>query len=764
VASPGGEPPTVLDPGRRQPYEAELTELDPGRSRPPRGAGPTLEEGLAPRLDARFTIVRVLSRAGDEARTDGRTQVGAEADVYLVQERATGDLRALKLYHQESVRDPRVREFLERKESRYTVDVTECATEQGRGYEIMEHLGGGTLTELREQFPASLDAEALTVIVRQLAQALAEMHAADVVHRDVKPANVMLRSRAPFEVALIDFGISTYAPLTAPVSDRSGSVRYMPPEFISGQILSPAYDWWSLGATIRELATGQRLLEGLDEHELRAHVATGPVSVAQIADDRIRLLCQGLLVPHVDDRWGAAQVEEWLAGGSPPVSVAYPARAGSTDALADEPYVYLDTSYLSRIDLAAAMAASWETAVALLHGTDRAPLEQLEEWLRQFPGTHGEPPREAGAPADILLLRLLRWMAPGLPPIYRGVNISLATLPTIARDAAGGVGMFPELVEQLWAHRLLPVLAAGSPEAGLDGGAGLDTADEDWRARRPRYERAAEAVADPAARAVLDQHDRGTRQRDLAYCLWAAVADADAVAQVRLDLLAQARQARYPWFSALVRDEHGMWVALRLGVRVREWTEERDELERAEARHRIWLSRNERHREWSRRQNRPLALSWAVAGVFLMGVVCALLISVSDITGHVSVDSVLDAWVATVFTLLSTLTVESLLAWEIGGRFHPRYSMLGAGFIALGRAARSVAGRGIALGVVLGVLGGAYLLTVFLPVATPLAAGGGVLVWAVLRYLGWCADRDRERADAERGARELRAAAAARGR
>lgn len=759
MASPGGEPPTVLDPGRRRPYEAELTELDPGRTRPPRGGGPTLEEGLPPRLDARFTIVRVLSRAGDAAAAGGRTQVGAEADVYLVQERATGDQRVLKLYY-DSVRDPRVREFLERKESHYTADVTECGTEQGRGYEIMEHLGGGTLTELREQFPASLDAEALTVIVRQLAQALAEMHAADVVHRDVKPANVMLRTWTPFEVALIDFGISTFAPLAAPAADHSGSVRYMPPEFISGQMLSPAYDWWSLGATIRELATGQRLMEGLDENEVRVHVAAGPISVALIADDRIRLLCQGLLVPHMDDRWGAAEVEEWLAGGSPPVPVAYPTRAGSTDALADEPFVYLDTSYLSRIDLAAAMSASWETAAALLYGTDRAPLEQLEEWLRQFPDTHGELPREPGAPADVLLLRLLRWTAPGLPPIYRGVNVSQVTLPNIARDAAGGVGMFPELVEQLWSYRLLPVLATGSAEPGLDGGTGLDTTDELWRARRRRYERAAGAVADPAARAVLDHHDRGTRQRDLAYCLWAAVAGADAVAQVRLDLLAQARRARYPWFGALVRDEDGMWVALRLGAQVREWTEERDELERAEARHRMWLSRNERFREWARRQNRPLALSWAVAGVFLMGVVCALMVSVSDITGHVSVDSVLDAWVATVFSLLSTLTVEALLAWEIGGRFHPRYSILGAGFTALGRAARRTTGRGIALGVVLGVLGGAYLLTVFLPVAVPLVAGGGVLVWAVLRYLRWCADRDRERADAERGARELRRAVA----
>lgn len=734
-------PPTVLDPGRYRQAEAEVTKLDPGRSRPPTG-GLAFDGNLPPSLAARFVLIDVLNSSG------------GEADVWLVEERSTDEKRVLKLYR-DTGRDPRIREFLTRKEIRHTVTVFEAGTEEGRDYELMEYVTGRSLATL-DRTPAS-DTAVLTEVVRQVATALTQIHAAGIVHRDVKPANVLVRTRSELDVALADFGISVYQPEPASVDDKSGTVRYMPPEFISGRLVSPAYDWWSLGETVRELATGAALLEGAGTEEVRIYITAGPIDLRQVVDDRVRLLCQGLLAQDANQRWGTEEVGRWLIGESPSVPT-YASVPPPTDEVADA-YVYADTEYRSRAQLAAAITATWETAVALLYRSGPEPLARLENWLLQYDPQEPDGGRRRD-PDNVRLLRLLRRMAPTHPPIYRQYNITRSQLPHMARDAVAGSGNWPEIVDELWTHDILPLLAYGSPAPDLGGGDGLDSVDRRWRNQWRRWRTLIRSLPDTGARNRLNLRDPEIRRRALAMCLWATTVDDDARNEIRREVRACERSVRLPWFTELIRDPDGMWVAMLLRDYAEDCAAERAERERAEALRRQFLARNRRFREWSRRRNRPLALSWAVAGVFVLGVLCALLISVSDIAGQVPTDTIVDAWVATIFAIATALSFEAVLAWEIGGRFHPRYSLLGAGFIALGRAARSIRGRGIALGVVVGVLGGAYLLTAFLPMVTPLIVGGAVIIWAVARYLAWRTEQEREEAEAQRGAQERAAAIA----
>ena len=70
---------------------------------------------------------------------------------------------------------------------------------------------------------------------------------------------------------------------------------------------------------VLELATGTRPFHGLDELMIQRAVTTKPVPVDAITDPRLNRLCSGLLVADDAKRWGWEQIEDWLAGGSPPV-------------------------------------------------------------------------------------------------------------------------------------------------------------------------------------------------------------------------------------------------------------------------------------------------------------------------------------------------------------------------------------------------------------------------------------------------------------
>jgi len=741
------EPPTAVDPGRGRPPEAEATVLDPGRDAPPRRL-----DGLPPLLAARFTIGQPLHGAR------------SEAEVYLVKERTTEETRVVRLYP-EHRHDQQVVDFVANQEHRHVVRILERGAEAGFRYEVMEHLGGGDLVALRENNPTGLDAQELTELVRQIAAALAAVHAAGFVHRDVKPANLVLRSQRPVDAVLIDFGVAVQLPdgepdIMVPVPDgalyRPGTLRYTPPEYQGGGLVSRGFDWWSLGMTVRELALGRAPFAGLDDRGIGAAVAR-TIAFEEITDPRIRLLCRGLLTHDDVRRWGEDEVWRWLAGENPPVA-AQPTELGEEPAEVAEPFVYQEVAYRNRALLAADLTRTWETAAALFFGgRNSARLNALEVWLRQYPEfAVGLDRGGRRAPANVRLLRLLRQISPAHPPIYRQTLVSRARLPQLARAAANGEGNFPEIVAELYDYRLLPLLASGAPDPGSDGGGGgdgLDVVDARWRALVEHRDDLVAAIPDDA-RDQLERIWRTARPQVLAMCLWAVVANDSTRRRVRDGLRALARRANVDWFADLVDPLPGgwadtpnsVWVAYLMRDHVEGLIEEREQAARVERERGRWLAANRARREWARTQNRPLALGWAVAGVCVLGAVCALLVAVGDLAGQVAPSTILDAWVATVFGGTAALGVEAALGWEIGGRFHPGHSLLGAGFIALGRLARTVARRRFALGACAITLGAGYVLTVYLPVVTPVLAGAGAIISAVPRYLSWrrrCAEEER---------------------
>ncbi len=140
-------------------------------------------------------------------------------------------------------------------------------------YMVMELVDGPTLGDLIKE--AALPAEAVAVIGLQLASALEHAHFHRVVHRDLKPANVMINSWG--EVKLMDFGIAQQEDLgrLTRTGMAVGTPSYMSPEQVTGGVVDPRSDIYSLGVMLYEALSGKRPFTGTNPGEVFARVTTG---------------------------------------------------------------------------------------------------------------------------------------------------------------------------------------------------------------------------------------------------------------------------------------------------------------------------------------------------------------------------------------------------------------------------------------------------------------------------------------------------------
>lgn len=140
------------------------------------------------------------------------------------------------------------------------VTIYDVGEADGLAYIAMEFLSGATLREVMNAGPMPLDLALDTAL--QMAEALAFAHEHGVIHRDVKPANVVVTGRHG-RVKLTDFGIAHLVH-----SDRThagqmlGSPRYMSPEQAMGRDINGRSDVFSLGAVLYEMLTGQYAFDG----------------------------------------------------------------------------------------------------------------------------------------------------------------------------------------------------------------------------------------------------------------------------------------------------------------------------------------------------------------------------------------------------------------------------------------------------------------------------------------------------------------------
>jgi len=201
---------------------------------------------------------------------------------------------------------------------------------------VME-LCEGTLAD-RLQAGRRLAVEEARGVARDLAEVLAWLQAQQVVHRDVKPANVF---RVGKRWKLGDLGlVRAVEGSMVSASGFKGSPQYMSPEALAGKV-STASDVWSLGALLQEALTGTRVYSGGTVPELILASALEEPTIAPNLPAPFDAVVRGCLVKDPRKRWTAAQVLAVLEGGPAPAVPAVASGPRPTAVTLDAPTVDL---------------------------------------------------------------------------------------------------------------------------------------------------------------------------------------------------------------------------------------------------------------------------------------------------------------------------------------------------------------------------------------------------------------------------------------
>jgi eukaryotic-like serine/threonine-protein kinase len=184
------------------------------------------------------------------------------------------------------------------------VDIYDYGMHEGREFIAMEYFPCGDL-KARLQNPVS-ESEAVDYL-RRIAAALSVVHAQGVLHRDLKPPNIMLREGG--EVVLIDFGLAK-SMVDVTRSTAAGVLRgspyYMSPEQAQGAELDARSDLYSLGVIFHEMLTGAKPYLGATAVEVLQQHVTAPLPQLPAALQQHQLLLDGLMAKSRDDRFVSA--------------------------------------------------------------------------------------------------------------------------------------------------------------------------------------------------------------------------------------------------------------------------------------------------------------------------------------------------------------------------------------------------------------------------------------------------------------------------
>jgi len=251
-------------------------------------------------LGARIHVpgIRVLHLIGE----------GGMSRVYLASRESDDEPLVVKILRSEVTNDPNALErfleeysLVERIHSPHVARIHSHGVSEGHAYLVMEFFDGGDLSKRLSGKPIPPD-QALKVF-RELMFALGDIHETGILHRDLKPQNLMFRSDG--SLAIVDFGIAKHIDAVDRTSHGEvvGTPRYMSPEQVQGRALDLRTDIYSAGVLLYQMIVGEHLFAGDTALEVALHHLNTPPPALPESLSRYQRLLDKLLEKDRDARF-----------------------------------------------------------------------------------------------------------------------------------------------------------------------------------------------------------------------------------------------------------------------------------------------------------------------------------------------------------------------------------------------------------------------------------------------------------------------------
>jgi hypothetical protein len=203
---------------------------------------------------------------------------GGSGSVWLARDERTGLEIALKIVAREGKRAPRAAreaEAASRLRHERCVRSYDFGGDEGHVYIAYEYVAGRTLRDALRH-AAITDRDAIEAAA-QVLDGLAHAHARGIVHRDVKPSNVLVEDTDELSVKLLDFGLAQFdeADTLTNVGDVPGTLAYISPERLRGEDATPASDVWAVGVMVWEALAGKHPFWGVPLPQVATTIEAG---------------------------------------------------------------------------------------------------------------------------------------------------------------------------------------------------------------------------------------------------------------------------------------------------------------------------------------------------------------------------------------------------------------------------------------------------------------------------------------------------------